>query len=208
MEPLVDSWGRAIKSLRVSVTDKCNFRCTYCMPAEGLEWLPKQEVLSFEEIQRLVADPGRDGRGRDPPDRRRAARPPRLAHARRAPRRRRPGPTISRSRRTGSCSTAWPGRSSRPASRRLNVSLDSLSHVRFAEITPPRRARQGPARARGGGALSASSGRSRSTVSRSAGSPRRRSPRSPSSRAASRTSSASSSSCRWTPTRPGTATRS
>src|SRR5437764_4707230 len=54
MEPLVDAWGRAIGSLRVSVTDKCNFRCTYCMPAEGLEWLPKREVLSFEEIERLV----------------------------------------------------------------------------------------------------------------------------------------------------------
>src|SRR2546430_6185456 len=54
VEPLVDSWGRAIESLRVSVTDKCNFRCTYCMPAEGLQWLPKQEVLSFEEIARVV----------------------------------------------------------------------------------------------------------------------------------------------------------
>src|ERR671927_601115 len=54
MEPLVDAWGREIKSLRVSVTDKCNFRCTYCMPAEGLEWLRRDEILSFEEIQRLV----------------------------------------------------------------------------------------------------------------------------------------------------------
>src|SRR5689334_16371437 len=54
MEPLRDSWGREIKSLRVSVTDKCNFRCRYCMPAEGLEWLPRDEVLSFEEITRLV----------------------------------------------------------------------------------------------------------------------------------------------------------
>ena len=54
MEPLVDSWGREIRSLRVSVTDKCNFRCRYCMPAEGLEWLPREEVLSFEEIARLV----------------------------------------------------------------------------------------------------------------------------------------------------------
>src|SRR5436190_10806085 len=54
MEPLRDSWGREIKSLRVSVTDKCNFRCRYCMPAEGLEWLPHDEVLSFEEIERLV----------------------------------------------------------------------------------------------------------------------------------------------------------
>ena len=50
MEPLVDSWGREIRSLRVSVTDKCNFRCRYCMPAEGLEWLPRDEVLSYEEI--------------------------------------------------------------------------------------------------------------------------------------------------------------
>ena len=54
MEPLRDSWGREIKSVRVSVTDKCNFRCTYCMPAEGLEWLGRQEILSFEEIARLV----------------------------------------------------------------------------------------------------------------------------------------------------------
>jgi GTP 3',8-cyclase len=50
----VDSWGREIKSVRVSVTDKCNFRCRYCMPAEGLEWLGREEILSFEEIARLV----------------------------------------------------------------------------------------------------------------------------------------------------------
>ena len=54
MEPLVDSWGREIRSVRVSVTDKCNFRCRYCMPAEGLEWLERDELLSFEEITRLV----------------------------------------------------------------------------------------------------------------------------------------------------------
>src|SRR2546426_8559583 len=54
MEPLVDGWGREIRSVRVSVTDKCNFRCTYCMPAEGLAWLPKPEILTFEEIERLV----------------------------------------------------------------------------------------------------------------------------------------------------------
>ncbi|HEX2266727.1 MAG TPA: radical SAM protein, partial [Actinomycetota bacterium] len=41
--------------LRVSVTDRCNFRCTYCMPAEGLPWLPKDELLRFEEIQRVVS---------------------------------------------------------------------------------------------------------------------------------------------------------
>ena len=54
MEPLRDSWGREIKSVRVSVTDKCNFRCTYCMPAEGLQWLGRDEILTFEEIARLV----------------------------------------------------------------------------------------------------------------------------------------------------------
>src|SRR5439155_18968155 len=45
MEPLVDGWDREIRSLRVSVTDKCNFRCRYCMPAEGLEWLERDELL-------------------------------------------------------------------------------------------------------------------------------------------------------------------
>src|SRR3954449_2153969 len=54
MEPLVDAWGREIKSVRISVTDKCNLRCTYCMPAEGLQWLGRDEILSFEEIARLV----------------------------------------------------------------------------------------------------------------------------------------------------------
>ena len=54
MQPLVDSWGRRIESVRISVTDKCNFRCTYCMPAEGLQWLPRDEVLPFEEIERLA----------------------------------------------------------------------------------------------------------------------------------------------------------
>ena len=54
MTALVDGFGRVADDLRVSVTDRCNFRCTYCMPAEGMEWLPRSEVLSFEEIARLV----------------------------------------------------------------------------------------------------------------------------------------------------------
>jgi cyclic pyranopterin phosphate synthase len=54
MEQLVDSYGRRIKSMRISVTDKCNFRCTYCMPAEGLPWLKKAEILSYEEIVRIA----------------------------------------------------------------------------------------------------------------------------------------------------------
>src|SRR5919108_2001826 len=52
--PLVDTFGRVADDLRVSVTDRCNFRCTYCMPAEGLPWLPKSEILTFEEIVRVV----------------------------------------------------------------------------------------------------------------------------------------------------------
>jgi cyclic pyranopterin phosphate synthase len=54
-EPLKDGHGRLIGDLRVSVTDRCNFRCQYCMPAEGLPWLEREEILSFEEITRLVA---------------------------------------------------------------------------------------------------------------------------------------------------------
>jgi cyclic pyranopterin phosphate synthase len=54
-EQLVDGHGRPIGDLRVSVTDRCNFRCQYCMPAEGLAWLERSEILTFEEIERLVA---------------------------------------------------------------------------------------------------------------------------------------------------------
>jgi cyclic pyranopterin phosphate synthase len=53
-EPLVDGHGRRIGDVRLSVTDRCNFRCQYCMPAEGLPWLERAEVLSFEELERLV----------------------------------------------------------------------------------------------------------------------------------------------------------
>ena len=51
---LVDPFGRTIRDLRISVTDRCNFRCTYCMPEEGMVWLPRSEVLTFEEIERLA----------------------------------------------------------------------------------------------------------------------------------------------------------
>lgn len=52
--PIVDRFGRVATDLRVSVTDRCNFRCTYCMPEEGLRWLPRAEILDYEEIARLV----------------------------------------------------------------------------------------------------------------------------------------------------------
>lgn len=54
-EPMRDQFGRAIEYLRISVTDRCNFRCVYCMPLEGLDWLPKAEILTYEEIERVVS---------------------------------------------------------------------------------------------------------------------------------------------------------
>jgi cyclic pyranopterin phosphate synthase len=57
----VDQFGRSIEYLRISVTDKCNFRCLYCMPEEGLEWLPKSEILSYEEIAGIVQQLAGDG---------------------------------------------------------------------------------------------------------------------------------------------------
>jgi len=52
--PLVDGFGRVATDLRISVTDRCNFRCRYCMPPEGLPWLPKEAILSYEEIARIA----------------------------------------------------------------------------------------------------------------------------------------------------------
>jgi GTP 3',8-cyclase len=54
-EPLYDGHGRSIGDVRISVTDRCNFRCQYCMPAEGLPWLDRSELLTYEEIARVVA---------------------------------------------------------------------------------------------------------------------------------------------------------
>jgi cyclic pyranopterin phosphate synthase len=53
--PLHDALGRVVDDLRISVTDRCNFRCVYCMPEEGMTWLPRDEILSFEELTRLAA---------------------------------------------------------------------------------------------------------------------------------------------------------
>jgi cyclic pyranopterin phosphate synthase len=134
MEPLRDSWGREIKSVRVSVTDKCNFRCTYCMPAEGLQWLGRQEILSFEEISRLVGVLARLGVDEE-----------RLTVG--EPLVRRDLPVLvgmlARTEGVRDLSLTTNGvlldRLAGPlveaGVQRLNVSLDSLNHVRFAEIT-------------------------------------------------------------------------
>ena len=52
--PLVDRFGRAHTYVRVSVTDRCNYRCTYCMPAKGLDWMPRDHLLTYEETARVV----------------------------------------------------------------------------------------------------------------------------------------------------------
>ena len=52
--PMVDSFGRRVEYLRISVTDKCNLRCVYCMPEEGLPWLKRNQLLSYEEIHQIV----------------------------------------------------------------------------------------------------------------------------------------------------------
>ncbi|HEV2759824.1 MAG TPA: GTP 3',8-cyclase MoaA [Acidimicrobiales bacterium] len=52
--PLVDPHGRTVRDLRISVTDRCNLRCRYCMPAEGMDWLPRADLLTYEEIERIA----------------------------------------------------------------------------------------------------------------------------------------------------------
>jgi GTP 3',8-cyclase len=134
VEPLVDSWGREIRSVRVSVTDKCNFRCRYCMPAEGLEWLPRDEVLSYEEIARLVrvlSEMGVDEvrlTGGEPLVRRDL--PVLVSFLAGIPGVRDLSLTTN-----GVLLDRLAGPLVEAGLRRLNVSLDSLSHVRFAEIT-------------------------------------------------------------------------
>ena len=134
MEQLLDGWGRPIRSLRVSVTDRCNFRCRYCMPAEGLEWLERGELLSFEEIARLTAILAAMGvdevrlTGGEPLVRREL---PRLV-AQLA--------TLEGVRdlsltTNGVLLDRLAGPLVEAGLQRLNVSLDSLSHVRFSEIT-------------------------------------------------------------------------
>jgi cyclic pyranopterin phosphate synthase len=134
VEQLVDSWGRAIKSLRVSVTDKCNFRCKYCMPAEGLDWLPRDEVLDYEEITRLVAVMARMGvdevrlTGGEPLVRRDLPTLVRMLAAT-------PGVRDLSLTTNGVLLDRLAAPLVDAGLRRINVSIDSLSHVRFAEIT-------------------------------------------------------------------------
>jgi GTP 3',8-cyclase len=132
--PLLDGWARQIKSLRISVTDRCNFRCRYCMPAEGLEWLQRDEILSFEEIQRLVALVATFGvkeirlTGGEPLVRRDLPELVRMLAQT-------PGVDDLSLTTNGVLLDRLAGLLVEAGLRRINVSLDSLNHVRFAEVT-------------------------------------------------------------------------
>ena len=134
MKQLADSWGREIKSLRVSVTDKCNFRCRYCMPAEGLEWLPRDEVLSFEEITRVVRVMTAMGveeirlTGGEPLVRRDMPDLVRMVAAT-------PGVGDLSLTTNGVLLDRLAGPLVEAGLHRINVSLDTLAHTRFAELT-------------------------------------------------------------------------
>src|SRR5271167_4589465 len=54
MSQVLDAFGRPLRDLRISITDRCNFRCTYCMPEEGMEWFSRSEILTYEEIERVA----------------------------------------------------------------------------------------------------------------------------------------------------------
>jgi cyclic pyranopterin phosphate synthase len=134
MDSLTDGWGREIKSVRVSVTDKCNFRCRYCMPAEGLEWLGRDELLTFEELARVVGVLASMGveevrlTGGEPLARREL--PTLVSMLSEIP-----GVTDLSLTTNGVLLDRFAGPLVAAGLQRLNVSLDSLSHVRFAEIT-------------------------------------------------------------------------
>jgi cyclic pyranopterin phosphate synthase len=131
--PLVDSFGRVHRDLRISVTDRCNFRCTYCMPAEGLTWLPREEVLTFEEVERiagvLVERHGIDSirlTGGEPTVR---------AHLPVLVRKLAALPIDLALTTNGATLRAVAGDLADAGLRRVNVSLDSLQPDRFAELT-------------------------------------------------------------------------
>jgi GTP 3',8-cyclase len=133
-EPLVDGHGRAIGDVRVSVTDRCNFRCQYCMPAEGLPWLHRDELLTYEEIARLIALLGSMGvhdvrlTGGEPLARRELWRLVEMLSA---------NPDVHDLSLTtnGYMLKRQVGKLVEAGLRRVNVSLDSLAPDRFFQLT-------------------------------------------------------------------------
>ncbi|MDE3229299.1 MAG: radical SAM protein, partial [Chloroflexota bacterium] len=132
--PLVDSYGRRIRNLRISVTDRCNFRCVYCMPAEGLAWLPRGDILSFEEIARLTRIAASIGieqvrlTGGEPLVRRDLPELVRMLHDI-------PGLTSLSLTTNGVALPKLAAPLAEAGLTRINVSLDSLVRERFAQLT-------------------------------------------------------------------------
>ena len=137
---LIDSFGRVHRDLRISVTDRCNFRCTYCMPEEGMQWLPREQVLTFEEITRIarvfVERFGVDGirlTGGEPLVR---ARLPLLVEQLAGLRVGGDGDPVDLSMTTNGALLPSAAADLRAAGlRRVNISLDSLRPDRFVELT-------------------------------------------------------------------------
>jgi cyclic pyranopterin phosphate synthase len=134
MAELRDALGRVVDDLRISVTDRCNFRCVYCMPEEGMTWLPRDEILSFEELTRLArifVDSGtRTIRltGGEPLVRRELPTLVGMLHALH--------PDVDLSLTTNGFLLRRDAQALAAAGlRRVNVSLDSLRAERFARIT-------------------------------------------------------------------------
>jgi cyclic pyranopterin phosphate synthase len=133
-DPLIDGHGRPIGDVRISVTDRCNFRCQYCMPAEGLPWLDREALLSYEEIARLVRILSEMGvhdvrlTGGEPLVRKQLWR---LVEAIAAI----PGVEDLSLTTNGYLLDAQVGDLVRAGLRRVNVSLDSLAADRFFQLT-------------------------------------------------------------------------
>src|SRR5437870_2487563 len=131
--PLIDTHRRTVRDLRISVTDRCNLRCVYCMPAEGMPWLPKGDLLTYEEITRFARvclDLGVTGirlTGGEPTVRQDLPALVALLGGLR------PGPDLSRT--TSGLKLEAMAESLRAAGlKRVNVSLDTLDPERFHRI--------------------------------------------------------------------------
>jgi cyclic pyranopterin phosphate synthase len=137
--PLIDTFGRTARDLRISITDRCNFRCTYCMPEEGMQFAPRDEILTFEEIARLarlfVTDLGIESirlTGGEPTVRRDLHRLISMLAALRTP----AGEPVEISLTTNGSSLARHAELLRESGlTRVNVSLDSLRADRFLAMT-------------------------------------------------------------------------
>ena len=133
LTPLVDTHGRTVRDLRISVTDRCNLRCVYCMPAEGMAWLPREQLLTYEEIARfarIAVSLGVHGirlTGGEPTVRRDL---PDLVHMLAAI-----APDLDLSLTTNGLALVAMAPALRAAGlRRINVSLDTLDPMRFLAI--------------------------------------------------------------------------